>query len=154
MVLDLQKLPKDEYEQLQVDWYYFRKIVLNNNSNINCYYCKIYKTHSNNFNHHGWWTISPIIWYFFWNFSLGNVLRSSWFCPDSSIVNTFDVLLSRKSNRLIRSYILLLILKYFFRYYYLKMEVFYHLKWVLIPLLIYLKFEFCILFLSRKRVFL
>ena len=31
MVLDLQKLPKNEYKQLQVDWYYYRKIVLNNN---------------------------------------------------------------------------------------------------------------------------
>ena len=31
MVLDLQKLPEDEYKQLQVDWYYYRKIVLNNN---------------------------------------------------------------------------------------------------------------------------
>ena len=32
MVLDLQKMPKEEYSKLDFDWYYYRKIVLNNNS--------------------------------------------------------------------------------------------------------------------------
>lgn len=32
MVLDLQKMPKEEYCKLHFDWFYYRKIVLNNNT--------------------------------------------------------------------------------------------------------------------------